>query len=393
MKHRVPSRLVRWAVIGVTPVLTAAMLAGCSSSDSEAPTSSDAKISFTLPVIFDLTGPLGVYGQSDLLGAQLAVDLANKSGEFDITLEVHDSASDPNTALSEANEIIRNRNLPVMMFGGGSQQAVAIAPLAQSSGIPLVAVQSYSAGVIDQGDFVFRASTPQEFFYPALAEYAASQGIKTNALIYQNDSPTIKDIGDRVWPASAKEVGIEVVKTFSAPGSQTDFSSFASEIAAANPDSVFVSFGGAINANVIQALHAAGWQGTVLGGPPLAGNVLPPLGAEADGTIYTETFSPATTTESGKAFVEAFKAANDGKLPDSFAAEAYDGVQVILAAAKLIEGDLTRESFKEALQKVYSEGKVSGATGDPLVLIPERDSRTPGVIQVFRDGRPHLVSP
>jgi branched-chain amino acid transport system substrate-binding protein len=94
------------------------------------------------------------------------------------------------------------------VFGCAGQVALAIAPVAQQAEIPLVAARSGSDGVLDAGDYVFRATAPQTSYQNLVVDKLAAQGLKSAVVVYQSDNPTPGGLGERVNPDLVAKAGI-----------------------------------------------------------------------------------------------------------------------------------------------------------------------------------------
>lgn len=369
-----------------------AFIVGCGGDDDSTKTTTAAANAAgpktaKIVAIVDKTGIAGYGGELESKGLELGVKQLNASGKYDIDLEIRDSGSEQTQAVKLMNDAARS-DADAVVYGPLSATALALAPIAARTKVPFIALQSGVDGVVDAGDNIFRVSTPQSRFYPSLFEYLGEQDVKKVASFYMSDSATIKELGDEVIPALAKEHGMELVNVGTVTGKQTDFKAIADKVVAAKPDAVFAGTQGAQNVTVITQLRRAGFEGLIFGSGGFAGGVLDPLGEKADGIVYPEWFSASTTLPVGKQFVTDYQAAY-GKAPLTFAGEAFDATRLLQKALDGVEGEVTRESLLQGLVAATEAG-FPAAQGEPLKF-EDRDARGTGFIIRRDKGQDQIV--
>lgn len=383
--------LARFAGVCLATGLSAFAVVGCGGDDDTSTTSASQGASgpktAKVIAIVDKTGIAAYGGELEANGLELGVKQLNDSGKYDIQLEVKDSGSDQTQAVKLMNEAARS-DADAVVYGPLSATALALAPIAARSKLPFIALQSGVDGVVDAGDNIFRVSTPQSRFYPSLFEYLEEQQVKKIASFYMSDSATIKELGDEVIPALAKEHGMDLVDVGTVTGKQTDFKAIADKVVAAQPDAVFAGTQGAQNVTVITQLRRAGYDGLIFGSGGFAGGVLDPLKDKADGIVYPEWFSPSTTLPVGKKFVADYEAAY-GKTPLTFAGEAFDSALLLQKAIDQVDGEVTAESMLRGLTAATQAG-FPATQGEPLKF-EDRDARGTGFIVRRDNGKDQIV--
>lgn len=379
----------RFAATGAV-LAVGAFAVGCGGDDEGSTTGSataggsgdGAAKSVKATAILDVTGIAGFAAKPEQQGLELCVQQLNDTGNYDIDLTVEDTGSEQTQAVNLMNQAVRS-DADIVFFGALSSEALALAPIAQQGKLPFVAMQSGVTGVVEAGDYVFRVTTPQQTFFPALYDYLQEEGVKTIGMFYASDSATIKELAEKVMPPLAEERGMEFVTNDTVTSTQTDFKSIASKIAEANPDAVFAGTQGTQNVTVIQQLRRAGYDGIIFNSGGFAGGVLDPLKKDGDKLVYPVWYAPETDLPVGKKFAEDFEAANGAK-PTTFAGEACDGALLLGAALDQVEGEVTRESLQQALVAATEAG--FPATQDEPLTFEERDARGRGFILRRDDG-------
>ncbi|MDT9592211.1 ABC transporter substrate-binding protein [Nocardioides zeae] len=373
-------------------VLAGSLLAGCAGGSNSDEAAGDV---VRITYIADLTGPGAFYGEDWAAGAEYAVDEINDAGGIGgrtLEIDVVDSASDQAAAVGAMNSAARSDS-SVVMYALLSQNALAMAPVAQREEVPFIVGQSSVDGVTDVGDFVYRTSTSEGDYYGAMLRNLQEQGVESTAILYAGDNPTAVTNATERIPAIAEELGIEVTDTIEVRTADTDYSQPASRIVEGSPDAVAnLTFGPAVTTS-IQALRSAGYDGPLYGTSALGSGALTPAGDAAVDTYYPSAFIPAADLPwaSGVAFLEEYEAAT-GDQPSFSTAGGHDQVAFLAAALESIgEGEVTRNSLKDALAVVAADGFV-GATGDPIRFGEDRIADTPGVL-VRWDGTTETVAP
>lgn len=380
----------RTAKVLALGTVAALVLSACGSSSDGPGEKADAD-SVTIDLLTELTGAAAFCGKSVRAGAEAAVKKANADDLLDgvtIKLKVRDTATDPRKA-SAAMSDAASSDAVSTIFGCSSAEAVAIAPIAQDEKIPLVAVQSGTAGVVDAGDYVFRTTAPQASYHKKQVDYWQSKGITSVAIAYQTDNPTLVDLGEKVYPKLLDAAGIELVKSSKFAGDGFDFTALANGIVSEKPDAVLVLGQGTPNVTIVTQLVQSGFEGLIGGTPGFSGGVLEPLGAKANGLTWPTDFHPEADNPGTQAFVTAFTeiTGTDADSIDAFTAEAWDAVMFTVAGLKE-SSSFDRADVLAGLAKTAEAG-IEGAVG-PLTF-DDRDARTDGVLIEWQDGTAQLA--
>jgi branched-chain amino acid transport system substrate-binding protein len=389
----------------LTAATMAVGLAACGSSSDSADTSTSGSAAAStsggsttgshagavvkLAVVTDQTGLAAVAGVPELAGVKFAVDQVNASGKLGgAKLEISstaDSATKVPQAVAEVTKAEKS-GADVTLLGAITTEALAAAPIAQRAGMPLISMHP-AEGLTEVGDHVYNIEPLESSRGPSMADYLKSKGIKRVATLYDSSNPTTALAAEKTIPGQASRGGYEVVSKESFTTTDTDFSGQIAKTIAAKPDAVFVNGIGAANNGVITGLRRAGYTGLIYGTISMGGGAIAGAGKDADGIVYTESFTPSTTDPVGKAFVADYKKAT-GKAPLYFSAAGNDAVQLVAAAIEKIPGDITRASLNQALTEVTQAG-FHGAQG--ALTFDARQAEAPGYIVEFSGGEEKVV--
>lgn len=380
------------SVRAAAAVASLAVLAACGGTSG----GSGAAAGDTVPVTYiaDTSGPGALYGKDFEAGAKYAVEQVNEAGGVngrDLEVTFVDSASEQQSAVGAVTKAAKSDDVAVM-YALLSQNALAMAPIAQRSKIPFIVGQSGAEGIVEAGDYVYRTTTSEGEYYTSMLETLSKSGAKSTAILYASDNPTAVGNATETIPGIAKKLGMTITDTVPVKTADTDFSQPASRIADGNPDVVAnLTFGPAVTTS-IKAIRDAGFDGSLYGTTALGAGALKPAGAAAKDTFYPSTFIPASGLPwaSGVSFGTDYEEAT-GNSATFATAGGHDQIMFLVEALKTIgDGEVTRDSVKKAMAQVADTG-FTGATGDP-VKFKDRVAVSPGVL-VRWDGSAETVAP
>jgi branched-chain amino acid transport system substrate-binding protein len=126
------------------------------------------------------------------------------------------------------------------------------------------------------------------------------------------------------------------------PLANPDFSPFLQKVADAKPDALFVFVPSGVGAQFMKQFVERGLDKggikLIATGDVTDDDILNGMGDVALGTITTHYYSAAHDSPENKAFVEAFKKANNGLRPNFMAVGGYDGMHLIYEGLKKTNG-------------------------------------------------------
>ncbi|MGA7809713.1 MAG: ABC transporter substrate-binding protein [Bradyrhizobium sp.] len=139
--------------------------------------------------ILSVTGPAAFLGEDMKAGLQLAVDEINAGGGINgrkIAWTFYDAESQTQKALSATRRLISQDKVELIVSGGNmSGIALAMAPMAESAGIPFISSEGALAIVtpVTERKWVFKSTVDDEDVLERIADYLAKKSIKKVALI------------------------------------------------------------------------------------------------------------------------------------------------------------------------------------------------------------------
>jgi branched-chain amino acid transport system substrate-binding protein len=342
-------------------------------------------------VVADVTGASSVYGVSISNGANLAANDINKAGGINghqLALSVGDAASSNTQVIDLFQQDIQNKSILGIIGPTLSSEALKADPIAQQAGLPVVATSNTAAGISAMGTYIFRLSLGEADVIPVTMKTAWSHlHFKKVAIIYGNDNAFT--IGDgTVFAAVAKKMGLQVVDTETFATGDKDFKIQLSKIKAAKPDVILT---GALAPEAILIMTQARQLAIPTSVHFIGGNgfnspaVISGAGSAAEGAIEGTAWFPNAKTALNQRFIKEYKA-RYGKAPDQFAAQAFDGINVLAAAIKLANTSSDRAAVRDALTKIKNVPVVTGSTG-LFSFTALRDANEQGTVQIIQNGQ------
>jgi len=359
---RRPRRRVALATLSVGALLT---MAACGGDDGGTASSDGLPDTIKLVSVNPTTGVVAFAGSAANKGYQLAVKEINASdllGGSKIELKLADTKSEPQTAAQETSAAIADKDVAAIFGSVSSGEAVAMSPLLQKQGLPVVYTQAGSEGVV-VGDYTYRATPLMSSYYPIVEQWLKEGGYKSLAVMYTQLTPTLVEVGSKTIPAVAKDLGIEVTASIATPATTQDFSAPISQLLNSHPDLISALQVGASNVTVMNQLRQAGYTGKVLGNSGASAGNLKPAGENGAGMVWPADFNYQQSAASSQKFVTAYKA-EYGENPLNYAAEAYDAAW-FLARSIAAAGSTDRAKIKDAL-KAEAAKPMDGALGEGL---------------------------
>ncbi|MEW6308162.1 MAG: ABC transporter substrate-binding protein [Bacillota bacterium] len=349
----------RFIAFAALTVLAVGALAGsgCVGAGAKAP--AEIKIG----VIAPLTGNIASFGQSTKNGLDLLVKDVNSKGGIlgkQVRLIYEDDRNDPVETANATRKLITQDKVVAIIGSVTSKCTLAGAPIAQSSGVPMLSPTSTNENVTKVGDFISRACFIDPFQGTVMAKFATETlKAKTAGVIFDIGNDYSKGLAE-AFKLAFEQLGGQVVawETY-AEGDQV-FSAQLTRVRSKQPDVLFQpDYYHAVTLISKQA-RQAGITATFLGGDGWDAPETAAIGGAAvEGAFFANHYSPDSTDPVAVAFISAYKAAY-GSVPDALAALAYDAGLVMFDAIKRA-GSTDGKAIKDAVIATRNLRAVSGA--------------------------------
>ena len=359
-------------------------------ADPAAPAASSETIKIGL--LAPLTGAVAEYGQAVANGARMYIEELNAAGGINgkqIETIEYDEEGDPAKAVTGYNSLV-DQGVTAIIGDVTTAPTVAVVVESQADNMPMITASATAASVTlaEDGTIyenMFRSCFIDPFQGSKMASFASEKlSAKTAAVIFNTGSDYSIGLSDS-FQEQAATLGLELVAIESYADGATEFQSQLTNIAAKNPDVLFVPDYYSVVALVAQQANAAGLSAAMLGADGWD-TVLDVVSDSAllEGAYYCSGYSIQDTSEAVQTFVNNYKAKYDAT-PNMFAAQGYDAAMILFAAvAKAEEQSLTAatDEYKAAIIAAMNATDMDCVTGHVTYDQYNNPEKTAAIINI-----------
>ncbi|HCD46575.1 MAG TPA: amino acid ABC transporter substrate-binding protein [Lachnoclostridium sp.] len=356
---------------GKTTETTAAGETKAASGESTEAAKASGEGSFKIGGIGPITGSTAIYGQAVMRGAELAINEINANGGINgaqIEYNFQDDENDTEKAVNAYNTL---KDWGMQMLVGTVTSAPCIAVGAESSNDNIFQLTP-SGSAVDCAKFdnQFRVCFSDPNQGAASAQYIGENKLATKvAIIYDSSDVYSSGIHDKFLSEAANQ-GIEIVsdEAFTADNN-TNFSVQLQKAQDSGAELVFLPIYYSQASLILAQAKQMGYETQFFGCDGLDGlltveNFDTSL---AENVMLLTPFAADATDELTQKFVTTFKE-KYGETPNQFAADGYDAVYAIKAAAEKsgLTTDMDASAICDALKTSMTEISVNGLTGENM---------------------------
>lgn len=380
--------------------LSASLLTGCGSSNDAAGSSDAAADSTaegtenaaggTLKIggIGPLTGAAAVYGTAVANAAQLAVDEVNAAGGVNgmqLELNFQDDECDAEKSVNAYNTL-KDWGMQMLVGAVTSGCSIAVSEYSKDDNM-FQLTPSGSAVECVQYDNAFRVcfSDPNQGL--ASAQYIGQNNLAEKvAVIYDSSDIYSSGIYEK-FAAEAANQNFEIVsaEAFTADN-KTDFSVQLQKAKDAGADLVFLPIYYTEASLILSQADKMGYAPQFFGCDGLDGilNVENFDTSLAENVMLLTPFAADATDDLTATFVKNYKDQFNGETPNQFAADTYDAIYAIKAAAEKagITADMSASDICEAMKGAMTEITVNGLTGNITWSVDGEPTKEPKAVKI-----------
>jgi len=331
-----------------------------------------AQTEVKIGTIFPLTGPLALLGNESFEASDLAREMVNERfggvwGKKVVFVKA--DAPDPTSGTNEANRLITQENLKILIGTYASSISLAASAVAERNKVIYLEVIAASDEINQRGyRYTFRTNENASDLGTAAATFAAEvvgpqskiDPKKLKVAIVHEDSAFGTSVGNGV-KRSADKLGLNVLAFDNYKATSVDLSSLVLRLKALNPDVIIAT--SYINDAVLlwKTCKQLGLRPKALIGTS-AGHGLPDfariLGPDSEGVFASEApalVNPNGLNEKARALDKDFKdrwMAKKGRLPAGHAYRAFTGTWVLLTEVLPKAGSIDPEKIRQAFLQV-----------------------------------------
>lgn len=353
--------------------MTMSLLAGCGSNGSAGTDSADASAeTFKIGGIGPITGAGAVYGIAVKNGAELAIKEINEAGGingYQIEYNFQDDELDNEKSVNAYNTL-KDWGMNMLVGSVTSGCCVAVAAESKNDNMFQITPSGSSVDCIEGNDNVFQVCFTDPNQGVGAADYIGENNLASKVAVIYDSSDVYSSGIYAKFKEEAATQNFEIVseEAFTADN-KTDFSVQLAKAQEAGAELVFLPIYYTEASLILKQADSMGYAPKFFGCDGLDGI----LGVEnfdtslAEGVMLLTPFAADAQDDLTKKFVSAYETAyND--TPNQFAADAYDAVYAIKAAAE--KGDVAPsdgvsgicDKMKVAMQEIT----VDGLTGEGM---------------------------
>jgi branched-chain amino acid transport system substrate-binding protein len=331
------------------------------------PTASWAQDSVKIGLILPMTGQQASTGKQikaavDLYMAEHGNTVAGKK----IEVILKDDAAVPDNTKRLAQELIVNDKVAVVAGFGITPTALAVAPLATEAKVVELVMAAGTSIITERSPYIVRTSFTLPQSSVIIADWAAKNGIKKVVSIVSDYAPGAD--AEKSFTERLTAAGGQVVESIKVPLANPDFAPFLQRAADAKPDAIFVFVPSGQGGTFMKQYAERGLDkaGIKLIGPGdvTDDDLLPAMGDAVIGAITAHLYSADHDSAKNKAYVEAFKKANNFR-PNFMSVGGYDGMHLIYEALKKTGGKSDGDSLIAAMKGLAWESPRGPISIDP----------------------------
>ena len=358
--------------------------------DAQGAEGADGEV-FKIGGIGPITGAAGAYGEAVKNGTELAINEINEAGgingaqiEFQFQDDEHDAEKSVN-----AYNTLKDWGMQMLMGTVTSTPCTAVSAKTEEDNMfQLTPSGSAVESIAPANAFRVCFSDPNQG--TASAQYIGENKLANKVAVIYNSSDVYSSGIEANFVKEAQNQGLEVVaeEAFTAD-SKTDFSTQLQKAQSAGAELVFLPIYYTEASIILTQADSMGYAPTFFGCDGLDGL----LGVEnfntelAEGVMLLTPFAADADDEKTQSFVTKYKEAY-GDTPNQFAADAYDAIYIIKAAAEQagVTPDMSVADIGSALESAMTEISVDGLTGDSMTWQATGEvSKAPKAV-VIKDG-------
>lgn len=366
------------SVLALAALIAAtAVTAGCAKPDATQGADGAAKpVVLKVGVGVPLTAGVVAYGKGTVNATNLAVKKANESErakKLGITFEVveGDDQGDPKVGVTVANVFASNRSVIGVVGHINSGVSIPASKVYNTAKLIEVTNAATNPTLTEQGfNNIFRTCTVDNVQGSFAADKAAKDLGYKRAVVIDDSTPYGEGLAKFFGEQFATDGGT-VLFSEKTSDKDTDFTSLATRIRAANPDVIY--YGGLYNSGALltKQLKEAGVKAPLFGGDGFASPDYIKLagGAAAEGDFSTQIGLPLDELPAGAQFKADYEAAYPGIEITPTDAYGYDAAQVVInaaltAAEKVGADKVTTPPGRDAIIAAAAATNLQGVTGN-----------------------------
>ena len=346
--------------------LTALVLALAMCLSMMAFAGAEEAITLKIAHIGPLTGAAAVYGVATSRGAKIAADEINAAGgKYKIEIIDEDDTHDAEVAVNAYNSAM-DAGAQMIIGTTTTTPCIAVGAVAYEERVFMLTPSASSTAVTKDKDNVYQVCFTDPAQGAASAEYIAQKGLPTKIAVIYNNADAYSTGIYQTFAEKAPEVGLEIVSTTTFTDDTTDFSVQVADAQNNGAELVFLPIYYTPASQILITSNSIGYKPVFFGVDGMDG-ILSIEGFDtslAEGVMLLTPFSADAQDEKTQKFVATYQELYN-EIPNQFAADAYDGVYALVAAAEKadVKAGEAAEDICDRMIAAMQELEITGVTG------------------------------
>lgn len=346
---------------------------------------------FKIGGIGPLSGGAAVYGQAVMNAIQIAVDEINEAGGingYQVEFNPQDDEHDAEKAVNAYNTL---KDWGMQMLLGTVTSKPCAAVVAETSADNMFQLTPSGSAVESiAGENAFRVCFSDPNQGAASAQYIGENGLAEKVAVIYNSQDVYSSGIYNTFAAEAQNQPFEVVSAEAfTEDSKTDFTVQLQKAKDSGADMVFLPIYYSEAALILTQANSMGFAPTFFGCDGLDGLLAVDDfdTALAEGVMLLTPFVADAEDEATQTFVSKYQEAYTD-VPNQFAADAYDGMYIIKAAAEQagVTPDMSVSDICEAMKVAMTEITYDGLTGEGTTWGADGEPNKAPKAMVIKDG-------
>ena len=354
--------------LGLAMILALSCLTACGGGNADACADNAGAEVFKIGGIGPLTGGAAAYGDAVNKGAQIAVEEINAAGGingFQIEWKMEDDEHDAEKSVNAYNTL-KDWGMQMLVGTVTSAPCIAVEAEAVNDNMFLITPSGTAVDCIS-GANAFRLCFSDPAQGTKSAEYIGANNLAKKVAVIYDSSDTYSTGIYENFKAAASGFEIVAAEAFTAD-SKTDFKVQLQKAKEAGAELLFLPIYYQEASLILQQANDMGFNPRVFGCDGLDGL----LGVEnfdtslCEGVMLLTPFAADAQDDLTVSFVTKYAEKFNNEVPIQFAADAYDAVYAIKAAAEVagVTPDMSASDLCDAIAAKMTEITVTGLTGE-----------------------------
>jgi branched-chain amino acid transport system substrate-binding protein len=379
---------------GFAGILVAvAAIAGCTKSSAGG--AEKGADTILIGEVGSLTGSEATFGKSTQSGIQMAIDEVNAAGGVlmngqrrKVAVRAYDDQGKPEEAANAVTRLINQDRVVAILGEVASTNSLAMAPIAQAAGIPMVTPSSTNPKVTEVGDHIFRVCFIDPFQGAVMAKFAR-ETLKLDKVAVLKDNKSDYSLGlSQVFIDNFQKLGGTIVGEEAYSKGDSDFRGQLTTLKGKAPQAIYVPGYYTDVGVVARQAKELGLNAPLLGGDGWESEKLYELGGDAlEGSYFSNHYSTDDPNPRVQEFIKNYKAKYNGKMPDSLGALSYDAAMVVIRAMERA-GTTEGKKLRDEIAKTTGYPGVAGT----ISLDEKRNAVKPAVVLQVKGGKSIFVA-